>query len=483
MSNLSNNAIISANQQSFDTNFKIAYSTIVAIIAVLGVIGNFFITIAYKLSIQSHHLVTHYSTETVYFNNRTTYRPQSIVSISNQQANNDSLLFLQSDAHKKTAYKKPALSRMRRTLCSYFILSLGLCDLVICLLVMPIDILTNFDCVRMFLNQVNVSSLCKIGHFLLKIPIILEIEILFTIAFDRYSSVFRPIKLYFFKKSKFFTILLVEIAIAVVISLPNIVFYSESTEKLSMCSLSHDYEIESFYYELFLSILFTINFVFIVTCYIKVYKHIHQANFNQICSNVPIENGSGKRKKHEEIKNKKIDEIEMKDISVKIKQKSNSMKTFKHQDGLQVTKPKRASSAPIILISKTTHNSVQKVNIKSSGDVLMRRHLNKPLSHGKTARTLGLSTMALFLTWLPYWLHVYWPYRYSYFIKNMFYFNYILNPLFYSLNNAKFRNNAYNLFLKYRLCALFNCLFTRRCDNFGYIEKRQHVFNNLQRKL
>lgn len=126
---------------------------------------------------------------------------------------------------------------IRRTLCSYFILSLGFCDLIICLLNMPFNLFIEsgffqVDLMNFLQNQsIRPDLYCKTAYFLLQIPITLEIEILLMIAIDRYSSVFRSIESYFFDKSKFKQTLLLLIAFGAFLSFPNIFFYTSNTNQ------------------------------------------------------------------------------------------------------------------------------------------------------------------------------------------------------------------------------------------------------------
>ena len=207
---------------------------------------------------------------------------------------------------------KANLNKIRRTLCSYFILSLGFCDLFICIVHLPMNALQEINCIRDYLIkmfQVNdLDILCKLGYFFLQIPIILEIEILFTIAWDRYSSVFKPIKLYFFDINKLIFTLVLQLVCASLLSLPNLFFIAKTTQndhytrsyatiennkttliflnnELAFCKVNEQYMVIYSWYQCFLCLLFFMNLFIISIFYIKVYKHIYKASKHQRLQN------------------------------------------------------------------------------------------------------------------------------------------------------------------------------------------------------
>lgn len=140
-------------------------------------------------------------------------------------------------------------SSIRRTLCSYFILSLGICDLFICAVNMPLSLVVQHgnkwsdqiidDLFASFKTARGRDVMCKAAYFFLQLPITLEIEILLMIAIDRYSSVFRSIESYFFDKKKFKFILIGQILISSVLSLPNFLFYKFNTDNYFKSRTSH----------------------------------------------------------------------------------------------------------------------------------------------------------------------------------------------------------------------------------------------------
>jgi hypothetical protein len=102
-----------------------------------------------------------------------------------------------------------------------------------------------------------------------------------------------------------------------------------------------------------------------------------------------------------------------------------------------------------------------------SASVSIRRHTSRRLKHSKTAKVLGFATLAFALTWLPYWLFEFGvlklrPLKASQLgdsalafeaiamklLKNSFYLNYMLNPLFYSFVNSRFRHNLWSILRK-----------------------------------
>ena len=125
------------------------------------------------------------------------------------------------------------VNKIRHTLCSYFILSLGYCDLLICLLIMPVSLVIESGYLHQYITHLLMSSTnfysglsCKISFYLVQIPLVLEIEILLTIAIDRYSSVFNPIKIYFFGRNKSKLALLSQVLFSCLLCIPNLFFYS-----------------------------------------------------------------------------------------------------------------------------------------------------------------------------------------------------------------------------------------------------------------
>ncbi len=129
--------------------------------------------------------------------------------------------------------KDQAKKKLRHTLCSYFILSLGCCDLLICALVMPITLMIESGYFHPFFTKLFYSAdsmysrqICSIGYYLVQIPLVFEIEILLTIAINRYSSVFQPIKIYLFDPTKSKLTLISHILFSCLLSLPNLFFYA-----------------------------------------------------------------------------------------------------------------------------------------------------------------------------------------------------------------------------------------------------------------
>ena len=105
--------------------------------------------------------------------------------------------------------------------------------------------------------------------------------------------------------------------------------------------------------------------------------------------------------------------------------------------------------------------------MSTTNGILFRRHTSRRYKHGKTARVLGIATLALTLTWTPYWIFILKstkhlgynlhlspkltssPVIYFFLIKlskNSYYLNYLLNPIFYSFLNQRFRQHVNGLF-------------------------------------
>lgn len=214
------------------------------------------------------------------------------------------------------------VNRMRHTLCSYFILSLGYCDLFICCLIMPMSLVIQSDYFQQYLSDfissdyIYADLACQLSFYLVQIPLVLEIEILLTIAIDRYSSVFNPIKIYFFDRNKSKLTLIAQILLSFILSLPNLLFYtssSSSSKKVNpiqsnnsslvaadsnnfnnnnisrnlLYSLSNYCKVREEYYDLYsyyqfvLLFLFLLNLVTISVFYLKVYCHVYKVSCDQ----------------------------------------------------------------------------------------------------------------------------------------------------------------------------------------------------------
>lgn len=99
---------------------------------------------------------------------------------------------------------------------------------------MPANLIIESGYFHQYLSQLTqVDNLegdlcCRISFYLVQIPLVLEIEVLLTIAIDRYSSVFNPIKIYFFDRTKSKLTLMAQILLSCVLSLPNLIIYNAS---------------------------------------------------------------------------------------------------------------------------------------------------------------------------------------------------------------------------------------------------------------
>ena len=208
--------------------------------------------------------------------------------------------------------------KIRKTLSSYFITSLGFCDLFMCVFNMPLCLLIESGLFNQFLldffhqnSQTSNTVLCKFISFFVQVPITIEIEILLTIAIDRYSSVFSPIKLYLFDKKRFKFTILLHFLCSCGLSVPNLLFYefnrsltvpSRLIREIEMgnasfslndkpelnflsmnsyCRVKSAFKLPYTFYKWLLFILFFINLITIIVCYMKVYNHVYKVSRHQ----------------------------------------------------------------------------------------------------------------------------------------------------------------------------------------------------------
>ena len=127
----------------------------------------------------------------------------------------------------------------------------------------------------------------------------------------------------------------------------------------------------------------------------------------------------------------------------------------------------------------------------SSNRVSIRKHSSKPLKHRKTAKLLGIATFAFAVTWIPYWVYLYLlKIKFSFhnrffsesdnylifkFLQNSFYLNFVLNPVFYSFVDKRFRQNMFVMFKK-----VFDliCCDGKNCFNLNNKDSSQRMGNN-----
>jgi hypothetical protein len=350
---ISNTIDIDENSNKINKFSNYFYILIIFVFSIIGTFANFIVIAAYKLSINykiqnnnpNKQLNNRYSIDNAavlaaaaagsnfiiddlsgkkknklsqqqqyhqfYYNSNNKPRRSISQNIANQSNINNKINNEKNNT--ETCTNKLNLNKIRRTLCSYFILSLGFCDLFICIINMPLNALIEIDSinkylVKIFINNsktIDLNILCKLSYFLLQIPIILEIEILFTIALDRYSSVFKPIKLYFFDINKLILTLVVQILCAGILSSPNLLFivknsdfnYIDSGNKTTsipyifiknefkFCEVNSKFQVFHTWYQIFLCFLFILNLVIISIFYLKVYKHIYKASKHQRLQN------------------------------------------------------------------------------------------------------------------------------------------------------------------------------------------------------
>jgi hypothetical protein len=202
-----------------------------------------------------------------------------------------------------------AFHKIRKTLCTFFIVSLGFCDLFICLVNMPFFLvvesgLFNRLILEFVMSRASTflmrSCLCRLAYFLVQIPFTVEIVILLTIALDRYLSVLDPMKSHFsFNKKMFKFTLIGHVAFSCLLSLPNFFLYefaasrdvtpllartNDSADKLFFISLSTLCPVYAPYaayhtaYNVVLCVLFSLNLLVIIVCYMRVYKHVYKVS-------------------------------------------------------------------------------------------------------------------------------------------------------------------------------------------------------------
>lgn len=313
----------------------------------------------------------------------------------------------------------------RRTLCSYFILVLAVCDLFISLVNMPVGLVYQTEPIRLkLITEPNILSiLCPLGHFFYQIPIVLELEILSLIALDRYSSVFRSIDSYFFDKNKFIILIVSSFLFACLISLPNI-FLIGSDVANSSCQTKQMFVEEQKIYQSFLLAVFVINLSVIVTCYIRVYMHIYRTLRTQHLT-----------------KESKIFYKRRVSCPVDLKISLTQTNRVEYISNLTTKRLRKLSENQMISSAQSSTQNVKAISI--------RRHTSRKYKHTKTASILALTIFVIVLTWSPFWLYKIITrlaqdqnYLLAKLFKNLYFLNYLLNPVFYSFINKRFRKNV-----------------------------------------
>jgi hypothetical protein len=276
-----------------------------------------------------------------------------LLQLNNHQANSAAHLAAHASTHPfahsttTTTYTN-TLSHIKRTLSSYYIICLSLCDLFICLVNMSLHLMFeshyfqeivwrlmewseaepdgyttttsttitsstreswSFWTRNTWTVNTRNNMTCKLVLFFIQIPVVFEIEILLTIAINRYSSVFRPIKLYFVDRNKLKLTVIAQLLFSSFLSLPNLLFYVASSSRPSLrssssfasiaeeesytnhsntrysfnsfCVVDHQYSRFYMYYQVVLFALFLLNLFIITVCYLKIYKRIYKASQTQ----------------------------------------------------------------------------------------------------------------------------------------------------------------------------------------------------------
>ncbi|RNA19600.1 5-hydroxytryptamine receptor 1F-like [Brachionus plicatilis] len=358
---------------------------------------------------------------------------ETMISVPKSMANN------RNDDYTECLFPTQNCYIYRRTLCSYFILVLAVCDLFISVVNMPISLVYQSPPLRSLvtLDRSLLPLLCPLGHFVYQVPIVLELEIVALIALDRYSSVFRSIDSYFFDKNKFIILTMTSFVLACLISLPQLLLVGADVSN-SHCTTKQ--VVGQRVYETFLMAVFVINLSCIVTCYIRVYTHIYRTLRTQRAEHKPAV-----------VAESKI--LYKRRVSCPVDLRS-AFGPSHRADYLASVKAKRARKLSENQMASSAQNSYQ--NVKA---ISIRRHTSRKYKHTKTATVLALTILVIVFTWAPFWLHkllVLHPHHHhncvlSKIFNNLYLLNYVLNPLFYSFVNKRFRKNA--LYLAKSFCS------------------------------
>lgn len=354
---------------------------------------------------------------------------ETMISVPKSMANN------RNDDYTECLFPSQNCYIYRRTLCSYFILVLAVCDLFISVVNMPINLVYQSAPLRSLINLDHslLSVLCPLGHFVYQVPIVLELEIVSLIALDRYSSVFRSIDSYFFDKNKFIILTMTSFVLACLISLPHLFLVDPDLSNAS-CTTKQVFGQRA--YETFLLAVFVINLSCIVTCYIRVYKHIYRTLRTQRAEHKPAVVVESKL-------------LYKRRVSCPVDLRS-AFGPSHRVDYLASVKAKRVRKLSENQMASSAQNSYQNVKVIS-----IRRHTSRKYKHTKTATVLALTILVIVFTWTPFWLHELLVLHRNCILtkifKNLYLLNYVLNPLFYSFVNKRFRKNA--LYLAKSFCS------------------------------
>ncbi|CAF0731523.1 unnamed protein product [Brachionus calyciflorus] len=359
----------------------------------------------------------------------------------------------------------------RRSLCSYFTLALGLCDLYISLINIPLNFLNESEILYKNIHQIFsknflISNLsCKIAYYLYQIPLILEIEILLMIAFDRYSSVFRSVETYFFDKKTFKIVLILAFMVSLLLSTPNLflIVYESNHSASNLCLINTRLKMYYTIYKCVLLALFISSFSIILFCYIRFYRYVYTNCQNQ------REEKSNDMNQGENFKSRRISCPV--DLKVPITSKMTLLKTnieTEDEDNLKSLRNISTNVKKRLRRLSENSNFDQNVNSIPLISVTMRRHTSRRYQHSRTGRVLSFTILAMIITWTPYWLHFFYDLFdckefflnkfMAKLLKNMYLLNYILNPIFYSFVNKRFRKAASNLFRDLGR-SIRNCLY------------------------
>ncbi len=478
-------------------------------------------------------------------------RPNKRLSTTNYPNNNNNNNN-SPNSNKNEPFLNPIVYKIRKSLCLYFITSIGFCDLFICLTNMPVAFfLIDHHSSSFSTNIINnlfaqldthlkKGCLCKMAYFLAQIPISIEIEILFLIALDRYSSVYAPMKHYFLDRNIFKLVLVFQLLFSTFLSVPNLFLYEfnhNNSTVNSYCIVAKHMHKPYLFYQIFLFTLFFMVLLSIIVCYFKVYRNLHLMGMNNAGNSNNNSNGSVSIQSRKEstvsyIGNiipvptvgmlkltantktrncRHIDENETLETSLPAATRRVSCPINEHPK-LSITSHKPISSqrhSTILVMTKRSSsikyatsannacriiggrlrrfsenpshnlmvlnpsstaqpppptqiaddlisiNNHAAVFTAGAGSMSMRRHIasGRKMYCNRTAKCLFIATLTFTLTWTPYWLLNFDLIKPSnqmnnLILKNTFYLNFILNPMFYSFANGGFRNYLCNFFQK-----------------------------------
>nr|QVK45740.1 G protein-coupled receptor [Proales similis] len=380
-------------------------------------------------------------------------------------------------------YPNSASARKRNS-ASHLIMALAVCDLFICTISLPF---------QMLLHTELASQLpCYWARFFIQAPLILQLQLILAIALNRFSSVFRPIQLYLLNSRRNKYVIGVLVMSSLLISAPNLLFFaresaagSVSIRTLSGCIIRSRWLSLLAAYEITLCSLFVLLLGFVAVCNLRVFARIYTVSRRQSassshtqCSEMPATAAKSPTQIKSMNLGKVLGQVAARNgpvVSFQI-DKCNENRTsraarIQHQESDE-SQPSSGSMRCCIFQMNRAGRGIEK---HKEHDYL-RRHTHRQVRHGKSARLLGMATMVFALTWIPYWLldmrWLVWPVLTAQpssmnadrslglgLAVNLIYLNQVLNPVFFCLIDRRFRRDFYLLF-KNTFDALAARLFT-----------------------